>query len=172
MTTEVYRIDGPWPGRLAISARPRGGDWLEDEVKGWRRAGFDIIVSLLTPDEVAEMELGTEERYSREHQMEFVSFPIVDRSVPESRAAALKLIEHLEAELAHGRNINIHCRQGIGRSALIAAGLSIARGIPAEEAVKRISQARHSPVPETSEQRKWIDSIASSLAPIAQSKGR
>jgi len=164
MPTEVYRIDGPWPGRLAVSARPRGGDWLEDEVKGWHQAGFDIIVSLLTPDEVDEMDIGLEERYSRHNHMEFVSFPIVDRSVPDSRAA-LKLIERLEADLARGKSINVHCRQGIGRSALIAAGLLIGRGIPAEEAVKRISQARHSPVPETSEQRKWIDSIASSLAP-------
>ena len=171
MSTNTYAIDGPWPGNLAISARPRGGDWLEDEVKGWQAAGFEIIVSLLTPDEVAEMELGMEERYSREHQLEFVSFPIVDRRVPESRAAALKLIERLEAALARGRNINVHCRQGIGRSALIAAGLLFARGVSAEEALKRISDARHALVPETSEQRKWIDSIAASLAPIAQSKG-
>ena len=96
MSTNIYRIDGPWPGRLAISARPRGGDWLEDEVKGWRQAGFDIIVSLLTPDEADEMDLKMEERYSRQHQMEFVSFPIVDRSVPESRVGGLKLIERLE----------------------------------------------------------------------------
>ena len=170
MPTEVYRIDGPWPGRLAISARPRGGDWLEDELKGWRQAGFDIIVSLLTPDEADEMELRMEERYSRQHHMEFVSFPIVDRSVPESRAEALKLIERLEAALANGKNINVHCRQGIGRSALIAAGMLIARGVPTEEALKRISIARHSLVPETSEQRKWIDFIAPSLAPVSQSK--
>ncbi|HTS51441.1 MAG TPA: protein-tyrosine phosphatase family protein [Bryobacteraceae bacterium] len=169
MSTEVYRIDGPWPGRLAISARPRGGDWLADEVKGWRQAGFDIIVSLLTPDEADEMELGMEQRYSREHELEFVSFPIVDRSVPESRAAALKLIEHLEAELARGKNINIHCRQGIGRSALIAAGLLLARGVPKEEALQRISSSRHAPVPETPEQRQWIESVASSLTPVSKS---
>jgi predicted protein tyrosine phosphatase len=170
MSTEVYRIDGPWPGSLAISARPRGGDWLEDEVKGWRQAGFDIIVSLLTPDEADEMDLKMEERYSRQHHMEFMSFPIVDRSVPESRAAAMKLIEHLEAELARGKNVNVHCRQGIGRSALIAAGLLLARGVPKEEALQRISTSRYAPVPETPEQRQWIESVTSGLTPIAQSK--
>ncbi len=170
MSTEVYRIDGPWPGSLAISARPRGGDWLEDEVKSWRISGFDVIVSLLTQQEVEEMDLAEEEHYCQENHLDFVSFPIVDRSVPESRAAALKLVHQIEADLAHGKSVNVHCRQGIGRSALIAAGLLIARSVPTEEALNRISRARHSPVPETSEQRKWIESIASSLMPVGQSK--
>lgn len=171
MSTEVYRIDGPWPGSLAISARPRGGDWLEDEVRGWREAGFDVIVSLLTPQEVEEMDLAQEARYCGQNNIDFVSFPIVDRSVPESRAAALKLVQQIEADLARGKSVNVHCRQGIGRSALIAAGLLIARGVPTEEALRRISNARHSPVPETSDQRNWIDSIATSLLPVAPSTG-
>ncbi len=157
---------------LAISARPRGGDWLEDEIKSWRDAGFDVIVCLLTPAEAEEMDLELEEEYSRRRDVEFISFPIVDRSVPESRAATLKLIERLEAELTQGKSINIHCRQGIGRSALIAAGLLIARGVSTAEALQRISSARHTPVPETPEQRNWIDSMASSLTLVAQSKSR
>jgi len=28
MLTELHWVDGPWPGRLAVAARPRGGDWL------------------------------------------------------------------------------------------------------------------------------------------------
>ncbi len=56
MRTDLYWIDGPWNGRLAIAARPRGGDWLDDEVGSWRQAGLDMMVSLLTPDEVAEFE--------------------------------------------------------------------------------------------------------------------
>lgn len=172
MSTEVYRIDGPWPGSLAISARPRGGDWLEDEVKSWRAAGFDVIVSLLTPQEVEEMDLKQEGQYCRQNHISFLSFPIVDRGVPESRPAALRLLEQLEAELALGKTVNVHCRQGLGRSALIAAGLLVAKGVPSAEAVARIGTARHSPVPETPEQRKWIDSLAPSLTPVAQSKSR
>jgi protein-tyrosine phosphatase len=172
MSTEVYRIDGPWTGALAVSARPRGGDWLDDEVRQWREAGFDLIVSLLTPDEVDEMDLKLEERYSGQQHLEFISFPIVDRSVPESRSATIHLIERLDGDLSKGKSINIHCRQGIGRSSLIAASLLIAKGILPEEALKRISRARNAPVPETSEQRKWIDSLALSLAPAADSKVR
>lgn len=155
---------------MAAWARPRGGDWLEDEVKSWRAAGFDVIVSLLTPQEVEEMDLAEEAHYCRQSHLDFVSFPIVDRSVPESRAAALELVQQIEAELARGKSVNVHCRQGIGRSSLIAAGLLIARSVPTEDALNRVSKARHSPVPETSEQRRWIDSIASSLTPVGQSK--
>ena len=159
MATEVFPVEGPWPGTLAISARPRGGDWLEDEMKTWRTAGFDEIVSLLTAEEVEEMDLQHEPRLSRSNDMRFVSFPIADRGVPESRSATLQLVEQLSAELDRGKSINIHCRQGIGRSALIAVSLLMLKGMRPEDAIRRVSQARHTPVPETKSQQDWIDSF-------------
>ena len=57
MWTELYWVDGPWPGKLALAARPRGGDWLEEEMAGWRRAGVDTVLSLLTPEEEQDLEL-------------------------------------------------------------------------------------------------------------------
>jgi hypothetical protein len=60
MFTELFRVEGPWPGQLAISARPRGGDWLDEEIISWRRAGIDVIVSLLEPAEAADLNLGNE----------------------------------------------------------------------------------------------------------------
>ena len=53
----VHRIDGPWRGRLAIVPRPRGGDWLDVEARGWRNLGFDCVVSLLERPEEAELQL-------------------------------------------------------------------------------------------------------------------
>jgi hypothetical protein len=61
MRAEIYWIPGSWPGRLGIVPRPRGGDWLEDEIRAWRDAGLDVAVSLLTPDEAAELGLECEE---------------------------------------------------------------------------------------------------------------
>ena len=60
MNPDLFWIPGPWRGRLAMATRPRGGDWLDDEVSGWRRAGLDVIVSLLEKDEDAQLELGRE----------------------------------------------------------------------------------------------------------------
>jgi protein-tyrosine phosphatase len=153
--TELFWIEGPWPGKLAISARPRGGDWLEEELRGWSRDGIDDVVSLLTPDEEESLDLEAEGNLCRENGLSFRPFPIVDRSVP-SRTEAMHLIQQLDADLAKGKNLVVHCRQGIGRSGLIAAGLLVARGVSPEEAMKRASAARHVPIPETVEQRLWI----------------
>ena len=76
MFTKLYCIDGPWRGRLAISSRPRGGDWLADEMKNWRSSGLDTIVSLLTPEEMKDLDLQDEEHYCQENGIQFLSFPI------------------------------------------------------------------------------------------------
>jgi len=36
-------------------ARPRGGDWLQDEILALKRSGISILVSLLTPEEEDEL---------------------------------------------------------------------------------------------------------------------
>jgi len=163
MPTELFWINGPWPGRLAIAARPRGGDWLQDEVKAWHRLGVDIIVSLLTPDEVTDLDLEKEKQQAEADGIEFLPHPIEDRRAPAPEADATRLLGTLDAELSHGKKIVVHCRQGIGRSGLIAASLLVGRGISPSQAIHRVSMARHAPVPETDEQRIWIDSFASSL---------
>jgi hypothetical protein len=52
MRAELYRID---PGALSIMARPRGEDWLMNEIQAWQEAGVDVIVSLLTLEEQTEL---------------------------------------------------------------------------------------------------------------------
>jgi len=42
--------------------RPRGGDWLDGEIQSLAKAGVNVVVSLLTADEIAELELQDEER--------------------------------------------------------------------------------------------------------------
>jgi protein-tyrosine phosphatase len=160
MRAELYVIPGPWPGRLAILPRPRGGDWQEDEIDAWRRAGVDVVVSLLTPDEITDLELADEANVSRRKGMDFVSFPIPDRGVPSSAAAAAELVPKLDADLADGKAVAVHCRQGIGRSAVIAAGLLARAGLDPEAAFRRIGAARGLPVPETDEQRAWVEGFA------------
>src|SRR5205814_8025631 len=84
MWTKLHWVSGPWPGRLAVASRPRGGDWLEDEIASWRQAGIDTVFSLLTPEEERDLDLADEGHQVRAHGMKFVSFPIPDRQVPSS----------------------------------------------------------------------------------------
>ena len=104
MFTELFWIDGPWPGRLAISPRPRGGEWLEEEMKAWRRAGIDAVVSLLTPEQAADLNLEQEQLYSEANGIEFYSLPIANRSVPASDRDAAQLIANLMLHWAAAGN--------------------------------------------------------------------
>jgi hypothetical protein len=61
---------------------PRGRDWLEDEIRAWRSAGLNAVVSLLTPDEMDDLGLQREGEVCQKNALEFLSLPIIDRSVP------------------------------------------------------------------------------------------
>jgi protein-tyrosine phosphatase len=145
-------------------ARPRGGDWLDDEVRNWAELGLDAVVSLLTEDETTEFGLVKEEEFCRSHEIQFLSLPIPDRGVPRSREDVLRLVGTLEGKLADGKTVGVHCRQGIGRSGLLAACLLVSAGLSPETAFERLTQARGCPVPETSAQRLWVKGIVPALA--------
>ncbi|MBI4639560.1 MAG: dual specificity protein phosphatase family protein [Candidatus Tectomicrobia bacterium] len=170
MRTECYWIEGPWPGRFAIVPRPRGGDWLEEEVRSWQHAGLDMVVSLLTPDEVADFDLSQEGEWCQAYGIELISFPIPDRGVPESREASLALIHELEHALMEGKQIAVHCRQGIGRSALLAACLLIRAGEDPETAFQHISAARGCAVPDTAAQQEWVKACTPELVTLLSRK--
>ena len=160
MRTDPYWIEGSWGGRLAIVARPRGGDWLDEEVRSWRCSGLDVVLSLLTPDEIVELDLTQEETQCEANEIQFLSFPIVDRGVPLSRKATSDLARELGQILYDGKRVGIHCRQGIGRSALIAACLLVSTGVDKDDAFQRISAARGHSVPDTVEQKEWVAKFA------------
>src|SRR5690348_16390546 len=156
MKPELFWIPGPWSGRLAVATRPRGGDWLEDEISGWRKAGLDVVVSLLEEDETEQLELSDEGAVAKSNGVRFVSFPIPDRGVPASTREALQLFSTIATALEEGKNVAVHCRQGIGRSGLIAAGVLLRSGLAVEKAIEVVSAARGETVPETSTQLQWI----------------
>jgi protein-tyrosine phosphatase len=160
MMPELYWVDTPWPGRLAIMPRPRGGDWLEDEAAGWRQAVVQVVVSLLTAAEVVELELDREASVVRRAGLEFVSFPIEDRQVPDSRQEARTLIALLGERLEQGKNVAIHCRQGVGRAGLIAASVLVLGGEASGDVLKMLTKARGCKVPETPEQQAWVEAFA------------
>ena len=46
---------------FALMPRPRGGEWLSEEILGWHAAGIRNVVSLLERDEAFELGLEGEE---------------------------------------------------------------------------------------------------------------
>jgi len=165
MRAELYTVAHDGPGRLSVLARPRGGEWLPDEVQGWRAVGVDVVVSLLTPAECAELDLAEEAALCRRAGMTFIAFPLTDRSVPVPEAEADPLVAELVDFLTAGAHVGLHCRMGIGRSAILAAATLIALGQTPEQALAALAAARGCAVPDTPQQREWVERYAARHRP-------
>lgn len=160
MRAQLYSFQTISTGKVSIAARPRGNDWLVDEIKNLREAGVDTLVSLLTEEEVNHFGLHEEATYCREQHIDYYTFPIEDRSVPPFSTSTFDFITRLHRQLKQGKHIATHCRQGLGRSVLIAASLLVLDGFSPEQAFEGLSRARGYAVPETEEQRQWVIAFA------------
>lgn len=163
MKTDLYWIPGPFAGRLAICPRPRGGDWLGDELAEWKSDGVAAVVSLLSPEEVLELELGEEPALCQQLDMLYIHLPVKDRAVPESKVKFVSLVESIITLLKAGQHVAVHCRQGIGRAGLAAAAVLAAEGMSSDQAWAQVSAARGKTVPDTPEQWDWLTEIQPSI---------
>ena len=142
---------------LAIVPRPRGNEWLDDEMRALREAGIDTVVSMLEPYEAKDLGLEREADAAELAGLRFLNFPIPDRSLPANLENFTTLLANLEAQMAKGRKVGIHCRMCIGRSSVVAASLLIHSGVSPAKAWKQIAEARGCPVPDTHDQRAWVE---------------
>ena len=155
-----YWVETGNPLRLAIVPRPRGGDWLEDELDQMKRAGVDVLVSLLQVQEAAELGLSSEAELCEARGIVFRSFPVPDRETPPSTASFSRFVEDLRAEAHAGRSVAVHCRASIGRSSLLLAALLTAEGFAPDDAFRRLTMARGLQVPDTADQVRWVERFA------------
>ncbi len=163
MKPDFYWIAKLPKGGLAVMPRPRPNDWLEDELLAWKLEGINIVVSMLTSQEVFSLGLTEEEAICEKHGLEFHSLPVGDMQTPKSKADVLKLIRYLLKALSEDKKIAVHCRMGIGRSSSIIACVLVAEGLDVDEAFKRISVARGHQVPDTQEQVDWVVGLSKQL---------
>lgn len=112
------------------------------------------------PEEAHELDLDAEAQATQSAGMEFHTLPMLDREVPDSQSSFTEAFAKLDALLCSGDDIVVHCRQGIGRAGLVASCLLVMQGMSPEEAIATVSEARGVSVPETPEQRRWIDEFA------------
>jgi hypothetical protein len=104
MTKNVYWITAAQPHRMAIVARPRRGDWLEDDIKRLSSEGIGVLVSMLTPEESSELGLLEEARLCDQCGISFFNLAIADRSVPNE----LEIGALLEPDTP-GHNLHRNC---------------------------------------------------------------
>lgn len=132
---------------------------MRNEFVELRRAGFDMLVSLLTSPEASELGLLTEAQNALEAGLQFESLPILDFSTPDNPTFMGKLFE-MHDRLRSGAAIAAHCRGSVGRAPLTIAGILVLDGADPDDAWSRISIARGVPVPDTDAQRRWVSALS------------
>ena len=160
------------PGRLGLAMAPgrheRDGErvvWSRDLHGDLRRLRHvhrcDVLVSLLTDDELRELGIAQLDQAVEIHGIEHHQLQVRDGSVPPPRAlgAVLQLLDLLRERLLSGRTVVLHCRAGQGRSGMLAALLVASLWELPAEAIARVRRAQARAV-ETVQQEHYVHDAA------------
>jgi len=145
----------PITKNLAVVTRPRGGDWLADDLVRLRQSGIDALVSCLTPIEETELALDDEREQAERAGLAFIRLPIEDRGLP-PMAVADQVAKAIARRVEAGERVAVHCRQGLGRAPLVVGTVLVRSGVAPDEAWAAIERGRGQPVPDTPAQREWL----------------
>jgi protein-tyrosine phosphatase len=156
MEAILFKIPIDVPGTLAITPRPRGGDWLDDDIAALAAQGVGVVVSMLRADEQIELGLENEAATCLAQGVEFVALPVPDLGAPIEASEFIQAVRGLVARLRAGTSVAVHCRQSVGRSGLLAVSIAVAAGVTLESALEKVSSARGVRVPETAVQGEWL----------------
>ncbi len=158
-----YLVATHGTGFLAVMAKPVAGEWIEEEFAGLANADVHHVVSLLERAESFDVGLENEQAECESKGIAFTSFPIKDRGLPISVGEFGAHTKNLSQAIENGQNTVVHCRAGIGRSGLVAAGVLLHWGHDVNQAFERVSKARGVRVPDTEEQYQWLERNAREL---------
>lgn len=150
----IHQFDNA--AKLGIMARPRGDDWLADEISNLKKQNVGLLVSLLEQEEIGELGLRHQETFCKSNKIEFINFPIADRDIPRISDKTDWLVDFLTSKLQNGSSVVVHCRMGIGRSSIIAASVLLRAGLKADNVIDNISRIRGLKVPDTDRQLQWL----------------
>lgn len=157
------------PGRLLVGEHPASRSRADamDRLRRFLLAGVTCFVDLTEPAELPTYEpllpLATPEG----RRIEYMREPIRDHDVPPDDERMSQVVETVDAALEAGHVVYLHCRAGIGRSAMVAACWLASRAGAGKDPLPRLqdlwqesSRSRDWPtVPETPEQvafvRRW-----------------
>jgi ADP-ribosylglycohydrolase/protein-tyrosine phosphatase len=154
------------PGRLLVGAHPgsRSRAQAMDRLRRFLEAGVTCFIDLTEPEETPSYEALLPFATPTGRRVEYLREPIVDHGVPANRETMARILAMLDGALESGHTVYLHCRAGIGRSAMAAACWLGERGGNGEQALAELArcwpqaaQSRHWPrIPETDEQVQFV----------------
>jgi hypothetical protein len=154
------------PDRLLAGEYPAAG--LEESTRRQMDAfledGFNTFIDLTIPDELPPyFEILAEQARAYQEEIRYQRFPIGDFGVP-SQATMKAILDAIDAALAEGRKVYVHCWGGVGRTGTSVGCYLIRHGLSGEQALAQLAEwwqnvpkSHYYPdSPETDEQAQFI----------------
>ncbi|MBW6513124.1 MAG: dual specificity protein phosphatase family protein, partial [Desulfuromonadaceae bacterium] len=119
--------------------------------------GASVVVTLLDDDEIKRLGITAIKRLCAKHQIEWLHLPIFPCLAPDAwfEREWTAQIHKIETILRSGRNIHIHCQEGLGRTGTVAARLLCDFGLEPDDAIRMVRQANPGAI-ETCEQEEYL----------------
>jgi protein-tyrosine phosphatase/nicotinamidase-related amidase len=142
------------PGRMGLTILPGRGDRsrsLSEDIDQLAKLKTDLVVSLVTEDELAQFGVSTLPSALAAKGMECRRLPILDQkacTVEQAHALAQEILKTCQA----GRNVVIHCVGGLGRSGMIAACVAVMARLDPSQAIALVRKHRSPRALETQSQ--------------------
>lgn len=159
------------PGKLLAGEYPGGldADEARARVQCFIQGGVSYFIDLTQPYELAPYKAFVEgEKTPNGTPCVYRNFPIPDFGVSEI-ARMREILASIEAALADGRTVYLHCWGGVGRTGTVVGCFLVERGDEGDEALASVERlfadmekaSRRPHSPETDEQRgyirRWVD---------------
>ena len=168
------------PGRLLVGEYPGSQSRAEamERLRRFLQAGVTCFVDLTEPRELPSYEALLPFETPDGRRVEYLREPIVDHGVPADRETMQRAIAMLDNALAAGHVVYLHCRAGVGRSAMVAGCWLASRSARTSDALDELQRcwrqsarsAQWDEVPETAEQVAYVlDWKAGPASPMSES---
>ena len=153
-------------GLLSVGPCPKKKD-VEGEVKLLTFYEYDVVVSMLTPEDVVTLGLQDEGRLCRQYGIEYLNLPVPDQSPPPDTVAATAFFKDLLLRYARGQRIYIHCMHGLGRAPSAVASVLVLMGMDVDESFEMVRQVRGY-IQITPGQREWVMGLKVGARPMGR----
>lgn len=130
------------------------------DIEDWTKQGVAIVLCLLNDYEIRT--LGVDEKLYKKvclsSGVELVQYPIIEMSVPEENTQIHAILHKLAQSVENGQRIVIHCRGGIGRTAIIVCALLKLLAIEdnPRKAIQYVREVRDKRCVESRKQEDWV----------------
>ena len=170
--THPIRVDSLRPkdgyGRIGVTLCPGkkypwglAGNWerdLDPDLDRISRWGATAVVSLITREEIRDLEVQDLSLAVADRHMEWWHLPIPDGQPPgaEFEKAWVHAGAAIRDRLRLGFDVLVHCKGGLGRAGTVAARLLVEFGERPDDAIDRVREARSPNALETRDQERHV----------------